>query len=241
MTEPDEPLSLFRLLDPDVLANPYPLYAELRESAPVHWDPYLHAWVVTRYRDVVQVFQQFLAGRTPTPEKLAELGLGQLSPIARVMVRQMLFLDPPAHGRVRGIAAVAFTARRVAHLRERIQEVVDGLVDAVAARRPHGRDDRHRQPDAVHGDGRAARGSARGSRAAQGLVADLRRDARQFPAQPGPVGTSAGGRRGDDRLLPLGCAQAGVVADRGAGPRARRPPPSTAIASTRKRSSPTSS
>jgi cytochrome P450 len=133
MTEPDEPLSLFRLLDPDVLANPYPLYAELRESAPVHWDPYLHAWVVTRYRDVVQVFQQFLAGRTPTPEKLAELGLGQLNPIARVMVRQMLFLDPPAHGRVRGIAAVAFTARRVAHLRERIQELVDGLVDAVAA------------------------------------------------------------------------------------------------------------
>jgi cytochrome P450 len=123
MTEPDAPLSLFRLLDPAVLADPYPLYAQLRESAPVYWDPYLHAWVVTRYADVVQVFQQFLA----------ELGLGQLTPIARVMVRQMLFLDPPAHGRVRAIAAVAFTARRVQHLRERIQEVVDELIDAVAA------------------------------------------------------------------------------------------------------------
>jgi cytochrome P450 len=133
MTEPDAPLSLFRLLDPAVLADPYPLYAQLRESAPVYWDPYLHAWVVTRYADVVQVFQQFLAGRTPTPDKLAELGLGQLTPIARVMVRQMLFLDPPAHGRVRAIAAVAFTARRVQHLRERIQEVVDELIDAVAA------------------------------------------------------------------------------------------------------------
>ncbi len=133
MTQPDESLSLFHLLDPAVLADPYPLYAQLRESAPVHWDPYLHAWVVTRYADVVQVFQQFLAGRTPTPDKLTELGLGQLTPIARVMVRQMLFLDPPAHGRVRGIAAVAFTARRVAHLRERIQEVVDELIAAVAA------------------------------------------------------------------------------------------------------------
>jgi cytochrome P450 len=134
MTEPAEALSLFHLLDPAVLADPYPLYAQLRESAPVHWDPYLHAWVVMRYADVVQVFQQFLAGRTPTPDKLAELGLGQLTPIARVMVRQMLFLDPPAHGRVRGIAAVAFTARRVQHLRDRIQEVVDDLIDGVAAK-----------------------------------------------------------------------------------------------------------
>jgi cytochrome P450 len=134
MTTSEDALSLFRLLDPEVLANPYPLYAELRESAPVLWDPYLHAWVVTRYSDVVQVFQHFLAARTPTPEKLSELGLGQMSPISRVMTRQMLFLDQPAHGRVRGIAAVAFTARRVQHLRQRIQEVVDGLLDQVVAR-----------------------------------------------------------------------------------------------------------
>ena len=34
-------LSLFRLLDPEVLAAPYPLYNRLRDEAPVHWDPYL--------------------------------------------------------------------------------------------------------------------------------------------------------------------------------------------------------
>lgn len=125
--------SLFHLLDPEVLANPYPLYAELRTSSPVLWDPYLHAWVVTRYADVMQVFQQFLADRTPTPAKLTELGLGELTPVAELMVRQMLFLDPPAHGRVRGIASVAFTARRVQRLRARVQEIVDDLLDAVVA------------------------------------------------------------------------------------------------------------
>src|SRR5476649_392915 len=107
------PLSLYHLLDPEVLADPYPLYRQLRTEDPVHWDPYLHAWVVTRYADVLQVFQVMSADRTPSPERLAALGMEQLGPIARVMVRQMLFLDPPQHSRVRGLAAVAFTPRRV--------------------------------------------------------------------------------------------------------------------------------
>ena len=52
-------LSLSNLLDPDVLANPYPLYQLLREEDPVHWDPYLHAWIVTRYEDVITVLTNF--------------------------------------------------------------------------------------------------------------------------------------------------------------------------------------
>ena len=52
--EGSPPLSLYHLLDPEVLADPYPLYRRLRDEDPVHWDPYLHAWVVTRYADVVQ-------------------------------------------------------------------------------------------------------------------------------------------------------------------------------------------
>ena len=92
------PLSLYHLLDPEVLANPYPLYRRLREEDPVHWDPYLHAWVVTRYADVVTVLHHYRAARTPAPERLEALGMGELSPIAALMVRQMLFLDPPEHG-----------------------------------------------------------------------------------------------------------------------------------------------
>jgi cytochrome P450 len=127
------PLSLYQLLDPEILANPYPLYERLRTEDPVHWDPYLHAWVVTRYADVLQVFQGMSADRTPSPERLAALGMEQLGPIARVMVRQMLFLDPPEHSRVRGLAAAAFTPRRVERLRERVQEITDSLLDSVVA------------------------------------------------------------------------------------------------------------
>jgi cytochrome P450 len=131
-TEP--PLSLYRLLDPEVLANPYPLYRRLRTEDPVHWDPFLHAWVVTRYADVVTVLHRFSANRTPTPEQLAALGLEALTPVARVMVRQMLFLDAPSHTRIRGLASQAFTPRRVERLREHIQSITDQLLDAVIPR-----------------------------------------------------------------------------------------------------------
>ena len=122
-------LSLYQLLDPEVLANPYPLFRRLREEAPVHWDPYLHAWVITRYDDVLTVLREFSANRTPTPEQLEAIGLSRLKPLARMMVRQMLFLDPPDHSRVRHLAAEAFTPRRIEQLRQHIQAIADDLVD----------------------------------------------------------------------------------------------------------------
>ncbi len=134
----DSSLSLYHLLDPQVLANPYPLYHRLRSEDPVYWDPFLHAWVVTRYADVVTVFQKFSANRTPTPEQLTTLGLSALTPLAQVMVRQMLFLDNPAHARVRGLASKAFTPRRVEVLRSHIQDITDSLLDTVLAREQDG-------------------------------------------------------------------------------------------------------
>ena len=133
--KPDTTLSLYRLLAPQMLANPYPLYDRLRTEAPVHWDPFLHAWVVTRYADVVTVLHdvRFSAQRTPTPDVLTRMGLAALSPIAQVMVQQMLFMDPPAHTRLRSLASKAFTPRRVDLLQPHIQEIVDGLLDRVQA------------------------------------------------------------------------------------------------------------
>ncbi len=130
----DPELSLFRLLDPEVLANPYPLFARLRTEDPVHWDPFLHAWVVTRYADVITVLRDFSAARTTTPEHLDAKGLACLDPLAQVMVKQMLFLDPPAHARIRNLAACAFTPQRVAELRDRIEQLTNELLDAVEPR-----------------------------------------------------------------------------------------------------------
>ena len=122
-------LSLYQLLDPEVLANPYPLYERLRTEAPVYWDPYLHAWVVTRYADVVTVLHHFSARRTPSPEQLVAMGLAELTPVAQVMVKQMLFMDPPDHTRLRGLFSTAFTPARVEALRSHIREILDDLLE----------------------------------------------------------------------------------------------------------------
>lgn len=126
-------LSLTRLLDPAVLADPYPLYAQLRTQDPVHWDPYLHAWVVMRHDDAITVLRGFSAARTPSAAQLTALGLGGLSPLAAVMVKQMLFLDPPAHTRIRSLASQAFTPHRVAQLRDHIRAIVARLLAPAVA------------------------------------------------------------------------------------------------------------
>jgi len=121
-------LSLYQLLDPKVLANPYPLYRRLQTETPVYWDPYLHAWVVTRYADVITVLHHFSANRTPTPEQFAALGLAELGPVSQMMVKQMLFMDAPDHTRLRSLASTAFTPARVEVLRSHIRGIVDRLL-----------------------------------------------------------------------------------------------------------------
>lgn len=133
MSPAGQVLSLYQLLDPEVLANPYPLYHRLRTEDPVHWDPFLSAWVVTRYQDVMHVLHYYSADRTPTPEQLTAMGLTAMTPIAQVMVKQMLFMDAPAHTRLRSLASAAFTPARVEVLRAHIRQIVDRLIDNVEA------------------------------------------------------------------------------------------------------------
>ena len=118
-----------------MLANPYPLYSRLRREAPVHWDPYLHAWIVTRYEDVITVLTQFSAEtHAPTPS-LRGGSIPEVAPIAKVMIKQMLFRDGPAHARLRKLAGGAFMPARVRVLHEPHSEITAArLVTDIRAR-----------------------------------------------------------------------------------------------------------
>jgi pimeloyl-[acyl-carrier protein] synthase len=134
-TKPAEPaLSLYHLLDQEVLADPYPLYRRIREHDPVYWDPYIHAWIVTGYDDVVTVLQRFSAARTPSPQFFEILGAPEVAPVAKVMVKQMLFMDPPGHTRLRKLAGLFFTPARVRLLHDHVLDNATKLLDKVIDR-----------------------------------------------------------------------------------------------------------
>ncbi len=124
--------SLLQMLKPEVLANPYPLYARLREHEPVRWDAFLHSWVVTSYAESVTVLTKYKAARTPSPEQLEAFGLSALGPYAELMLQQLMFMDAPRHTRLRALCMVAFTPARVEALRARMEAVTDELLRGIA-------------------------------------------------------------------------------------------------------------
>jgi pimeloyl-[acyl-carrier protein] synthase len=115
------------------LADPHVLYRALREHDPVHWDPYMHAWVVTSYSEVIPVITSYSADRTPPLEHLDQLGLSFMRPFSEMMLRQMLFMDGAKHARLRGICSAAMTPRRVEEARGVIESIADGLIDKFVA------------------------------------------------------------------------------------------------------------
>ena len=129
-------LSLFQLLRPSVLADPHALYRSIRAEDRVRWDRFMNSWVVTGYAEAVIALKQGKAARTPTPEKLEASALGTLAPYADLMRQQLLFLDPPDHGRVRSICTMAFTPARIAHLRASVEATADELLTGM-----HGKED----------------------------------------------------------------------------------------------------
>jgi pimeloyl-[acyl-carrier protein] synthase len=126
-------LSLYHLLEPEVRANPYPFYRRLRTEDPVHWDPYFNAWIVTRYEDVITVLTRFSAESTPSPAFFEASGVPEATRIANVLIKQMLFRDPPAHTRLRRLTG-AFMPARVRLLRDHIQDIATKLVDDIQRR-----------------------------------------------------------------------------------------------------------
>jgi pimeloyl-[acyl-carrier protein] synthase len=127
----DRNLSLLRVLEPEILADPFTHYRSLRTYDPVHWDPYMHAWVVTSYPEALAVLMNCSADRTPTDALLDHLELPIMKPFAEVMRRQMMFMDGSQHTRLRNICSAAFTPRRVDGLRVVIQSIAQELIDKV--------------------------------------------------------------------------------------------------------------
>src|SRR5713101_6507216 len=114
---------------PEVQDNPYPYYAYLRQHAPVYQIPGVGAWAVSRYDDVMAVLKTPHLFSSPINAAAMEGGFNPFPPEAPSLVE----LDPPVHTLQRKIVNRAFTPRRIASLEAHLREVVQNIIEQIAA------------------------------------------------------------------------------------------------------------
>lgn len=126
-------MSIFNLMDPEVLADPYAFYDELRRGRPVHWDEFFKGWICGTYKEVSTALHDPRLGahRVTSYEELEALGLADLAPLYFPLTNQLLFIDPPKHTRLRGLTNKVFTPRRVEKMRAYLQELVNQILAEV--------------------------------------------------------------------------------------------------------------
>ena len=136
--------------------DPYPLYAELRDRAPVHYVDGMKAWCITRYDDVQRVLK--------TPETfssramftvLMNNGKGgmdlswagikamvrltlsmRVSPLAFTRSRILIASDGGRHTGMRSIVNRGFTPRRIQAWQARVREVVEACLEPLREGEP---------------------------------------------------------------------------------------------------------
>ena len=128
-----------RKLPADFLANPYPVYAMLRETEPVRRMPDGSVFL-TRYADLIAVYRD---ASTFSSDKQVEFapkynhapfgGDGRF-PAVRAPHPSLVFNDPPLHTRVRKLIMGALTRRAIADMEPGLIALVDGLLDRIEAR-----------------------------------------------------------------------------------------------------------
>jgi cytochrome P450 len=127
-TERPGTLLAARLNDPDLYSSdPYPLYARLRDEAPMAWNAERGFWAVSTHADVVAAetdAQTYCAGRGILVE---EIGIDYASPPT------ILHTDPPEHTRYRRLVQPGFKPSVTRDLEPVVRKQVTALIDEFEA------------------------------------------------------------------------------------------------------------
>ena len=126
-------------------ADPYPVYRELRDRAPVHWAPESRCFCISRYEDAMFVlkhpelfssqamFDVLMNGGHQEPPPLSWEAIRflirytlrvRLNPFQFSHARHLIAADPPVHGPMRNTVNRGVTPRVIASWEPRIRQVV---------------------------------------------------------------------------------------------------------------------
>ena len=120
-SKPPEASAEFDLWDDAVLLDPYPVYTEFRELAPVVYLPKNDVYVLTRY-DVIR-------DALGDPETFSSTSIGFNPMVNEALQGTSLASDPPIHTQLRATLTENLTPRALRGLKVTIDEKADALVD----------------------------------------------------------------------------------------------------------------
>ncbi len=124
-------MTQYDLNSAEFLADPYPVYDQLRVNDPIHWSPVNSYWILTRYADIASLIHDERlssnrigahAGRMPDQLK------AHFRPFFTAVSSWMLMIDPPDHTRLRGLVSKAFTPHVVENMRAMVQKLVNEML-----------------------------------------------------------------------------------------------------------------
>ncbi|WP_436794495.1 cytochrome P450 [Actinospongicola halichondriae] len=110
----------------EIHEDPYPTYARMREEAPVYRNDERDFWALSRHEDVMAAFRD--------TERFSNAHGVSIDPAASGphahKTMSFLAMDPPEHGRMRGLVSRGFTPRRVMEMEDDIRALTIGHLDA---------------------------------------------------------------------------------------------------------------
>ena len=123
--------------DPAVVADPFPVYARLRDQEPAYWSTALKGWVLTRYDDVKRVCLDGSMSSDrlrPFFASLPSVEAGRMAELMRVLTLWMVFRDPPEHTRLRRLTSRVFNVRSIQALKPAVESLTGWLLERLDER-----------------------------------------------------------------------------------------------------------
>jgi cytochrome P450 len=105
--------------------DPYPVYAQLREEAPVYRNERHAFWAISRFDDVVHGLQH---------TELFTSTRAELASDPSQSMPMMIVMDPPRHDELRSLVNHSFTPRRMKALATRVRELSSQFIDRFVER-----------------------------------------------------------------------------------------------------------
>lgn len=110
--------------DVGIVADPYPVYARLRDEAPIYYNERYDFWAISRYVDVERALSNWETFSNSRSDIL-ELVQSDFDMPKGVM----MFEDPPIHTMLRGLMGRVFTPRRMAAIEDQIRQFCVNCLD----------------------------------------------------------------------------------------------------------------